>query len=224
MTIVFHARDTDYIEKLNLLGAGGGGGSVPLTTKGDLVTYSSSVVRLAVGTNGQVLTADSAQATGVKWAMPAVDKMHWAGQHDQAVQYHLNDVVRCGRMLYIAPGDSIGPGVHPDTDWEMMTQPGRIVLTNAGTVAWDTELEVAAILTITGNCTMGAPTRLQVGQTYLLLVQQDGTGGRTMAWNSAFKWPGGTAPVLSTAANAIDIFSFVSDGTNLYGVAQKGFA
>jgi hypothetical protein len=48
VTIEFHARDTDYIAKLNELAAGGGGGSVPLTTKGDLVTYSSSVVRLAV--------------------------------------------------------------------------------------------------------------------------------------------------------------------------------
>jgi hypothetical protein len=44
------------------------GGSSPLTTKGDLYTYSTADARLGVGTNGQVLTADSAQATGLKWA------------------------------------------------------------------------------------------------------------------------------------------------------------
>jgi len=44
------------------------GGSSPLTTKGDLYTYSTTDARLGVGTNGQVLTADSAQATGLKWA------------------------------------------------------------------------------------------------------------------------------------------------------------
>jgi hypothetical protein len=38
--------------------------------KGDLIaaTAADTVSRLAVGTNGQVLTADSAEATGLKWA------------------------------------------------------------------------------------------------------------------------------------------------------------
>jgi hypothetical protein len=44
----------------------------PLTTKGDIIARSSSIpARLAVGTDGQVLTADAAQALGVKWATPA---------------------------------------------------------------------------------------------------------------------------------------------------------
>ena len=43
----------------------------PLTTKGDLYTFSTSDARLAVGTNTHVLTADSAEATGLKWAAPA---------------------------------------------------------------------------------------------------------------------------------------------------------
>jgi len=40
----------------------------PLTTKGDLYTYSTVNDRLAVGTNGQNLVADSTAATGIKWS------------------------------------------------------------------------------------------------------------------------------------------------------------
>lgn len=43
--------------------------ALPTTTKGDLlVDNGTSIQRLGVGTNNQVLTADSAQANGVKWA------------------------------------------------------------------------------------------------------------------------------------------------------------
>lgn len=54
----------------------GAGVYVPLSlldAKGDLIVGSAAdnALRLAVGTNGQVLTADSAESTGVKWAAVA---------------------------------------------------------------------------------------------------------------------------------------------------------
>ena len=42
-----------------------------LTTKGDLHGYSTSNTRVPVGSNDTVLTADSSEALGVKWATPA---------------------------------------------------------------------------------------------------------------------------------------------------------
>lgn len=54
-------------------GAGSGIAESLLDAKGDLIVASAADVaaRLAVGVNGQVLTADSAEATGVKWATPS---------------------------------------------------------------------------------------------------------------------------------------------------------
>jgi hypothetical protein len=44
-----------------------GGSTSPLTTKGDLYGYSTVNARVPVGTNGQVLTADSTAGVGVSW-------------------------------------------------------------------------------------------------------------------------------------------------------------
>jgi len=49
----------------------GGGASSPLTTKGDLWGFDTGDARLPVGTDGQVLTADSAAALGVSYQTPA---------------------------------------------------------------------------------------------------------------------------------------------------------
>lgn len=53
-----------------------------LTTKGDIyaATASDTVTRLGVGSDGQVLTADSAQATGLKWATVLTNPMDAVGQ------------------------------------------------------------------------------------------------------------------------------------------------
>ena len=42
-------------------------------------------------------------------------------------------------------------------------------------------------------------------QVLTFIITQDATGGRTLAWPANIKWPGGQAPVLSTAANRVDI-------------------
>jgi hypothetical protein len=45
---------------------------VPLTTKGDILTFGTGLAALALGSSGQALTADSAQPLGIKWSTPAL--------------------------------------------------------------------------------------------------------------------------------------------------------
>jgi len=61
------------VEVIDLTTSGGGGISSPLTTKGDLFTYSTTDARLGVGTDGQALIADSAEATGLRWGTVSAD-------------------------------------------------------------------------------------------------------------------------------------------------------
>lgn len=58
----------------------------------------------------------------------------------------------------------------------------------------------------------------------MLMLVQDTTGSRTATWPATVRWAGGSAPTLSTAANAIDIVSFFYDGTNYYGVDSLAFS
>jgi hypothetical protein len=70
------------------------------------------------------------------------------------------------------------------------------------------------VITLTGTATITMPTAT-AGKSFLLKLKT-GAGGYTVTW-STVKWPGGTAPTLTSTASRMDIFSFFSDGTNWYG-------
>ena len=84
------------------------------------------------------------------------------------------------------------------------------VLTDAGTVAWDADTngQIVAI-TLGGSRTMGAPTNIVQYGVYILRVAQDAVGGRTLAWDAAYKFGTAAAPTLTVAANKVDILSFI---------------
>lgn len=100
----------------------------------------------------------------------------------------------------------------------------RVQLTDGASIAWNLETAQVAYVTLGGNRALAAPTNMKSGGTYILFALQDGTGSRTLSYDSVYKWPGGTDPVLSTGASSVDILTFVSDGTNMYGVCQKAFS
>ena len=81
-------------------------------------------------------------------------------------------------------------------------------------------------VTLTGNADFKTITggSLKAGSTYIFIINQ-GTGGFTLAYsNSAFKFPGGTVPTLSTGAGEVDILCGITDGTNIYMTLSNNFS
>lgn len=68
--MVTYLQDTNSVEVYNGTAFVAVGGSSPLTTKGDLYTFSTVDARLAVGANGTTLVANSSEATGLQWVTP----------------------------------------------------------------------------------------------------------------------------------------------------------
>lgn len=83
----------------------GGGGGIAATivdAKGDLIaaTAADTVARLAVGSNGQVLTADSGQSTGLKWGPgPGLVKLG-SGTFSASSAVNVNNVFSSTYDLY----------------------------------------------------------------------------------------------------------------------------
>ena len=81
---------------------------------------------------------------------------------------------------------------------------------------------LTATLTASTPCTFTMPTAT-AGKSFILKLTQASSGMTTATFTSV-KWPGGTAPTITATASAVDILSFVSDGTNWYGTFAQAFA
>ena len=96
-------------------------------------------------------------------------------------------------------------------------------LVSGNSIAWNLQSNQVARLVLSTTGTMADATNKVDGATYILLVTQ-GTGSNTLDWNATYKWPGGTKPTLTTGSAKSDIFTFVSDGTSLFGVASQNYS
>lgn len=72
-------------------------------------------------------------------------------------------------------------------------------------------------VTLGGNRTLENPTNLTAGQSGVVFISQDGTGGRTLAYGSYWDFSGGTAPTLTTTASAVDCLVYaVRSSTSIH--------
>ena len=81
-------------------------------------------------------------------------------------------------------------------------------LTDGATITPNFALNNSFTVTLGGNRTLANPTNLVAGQSGVFIINQDGTGGRTLAYGSNYDFGGGTAPTLTTTANAQDMIAY----------------
>ena len=82
-------------------------------------------------------------------------------------------------------------------------------LTDGATITPDFAASNNFSVTLGGNRTLANPTNLVAGQSGVIFITQDGTGSRTLAYGSYWKFSGGVAPTLTTTASAVDVLVYV---------------
>lgn len=187
------------------------------------------VSKLADGTARQLLQTDAA-GTGVEWAsnidIPGTLDVTGAAVFDSTVTIG-------GSSALVA--SAIGSTVQAydvdtaKTDVAQTFTAGQraevTALTDAATISVDFADSNNFSVTLGGNRTLGNPTNQVAGQSGSIFVTQDGTGGRTLAYSSNWDFAGGTAPTLSTAANAIDRIDYIVRASgSIHAVLTKAFS
>ena len=84
-----------------------------------------------------------------------------------------------------------------------------VALTDAATIAVDMSLGNNFSVTLGGSRSLGDPTNVTAGQSGVIVITQDGTGSRTLAYaGTKYKFAGGAAPTLTTTAAAVDVLAY----------------
>jgi len=190
--------------------------------------------------NANLFWDDTNNRLGVGTATPAIALDLATGTAEAGIQFRIGTTLpvsasNTGRIRYNATSQifqvSKNASAYEDVatlataqTWTKSQNVSRVALTDAANIATDSSLGNVFSVTLGGNRTLDNPTNLVDGGTYSWIITQDGTGSRTLAYGTLFKWPGGSVPVLSTAASSVDLITAVYNGTILTASINKAFA
>ena len=95
-------------------------------------------------------------------------------------------------------------------------------VTSSSTISLTSGTVQTATLTASTACTFTMPTAT-AGKSFILLLKQAASTGNGTATFTSVKWGAAGTPTVTATAGKMDIFSFVSDGTNWYGSVAQGY-
>ena len=196
----------------------GGTGAASFTANNVLLGNGTSAFQVvAPGTSGNVLTSN-----GTTWASTAAASQTYPGAgianstgSAWGTSYTTSG---SGTVVALATTPTLS---NPTITSYLETAPAIANSSTAVTLS----LSSGTVLsyTLTGNCTFTMPTATS-GTSFIVKLIQDGTGSRTATFTGV-KWPGGTAPTITTTATTgLDILSFVCINSVWYGTFAQAFA
>ena len=169
------------------------------TFTGDITLNAQSDVRFADSdsSNYIALQAPATVSSNVTFTLPSAD-----GSANQVLKTDGSGALGFASYLLLSEttnGQTVTGGVRSNI----------VTLTDAANISYDMDDGNNATVTLGGNRTLDNPSNITVGQSGSIFIVQDGTGSRTLSFGSAFDFAGGTAPTLTTDANAVDRIDFV---------------
>lgn len=101
-----------------------------------------------------------------------------------------------------------------------------VALVDGANIATDLSLGNIFEVTLAGNRTLDNPTNMVKGMTWIVIVNQDATANRTLAFGGQYDWGDEGAPSFAgQTANKSNVLSFIAlSSTQIAGTAMKGFA
>jgi len=213
---------TSVVAGSGLTGGATSGAATLTVGAGTGITINTSDVAL---TNTAVSYGGISVALGASDATPAFDLSDataYTGDSSLVTTGTIASGTWNGTAVALA---YIGSGVGKlatGAEWTATQNFNSTSLSFNATQTWDTAANQVCDLTLTAAITaFSAPTNQKDGGFYSITLKQDGTGGWTISWASVFHFAAGTAPTLTTAASAVDILVFRSDGTNMLEVGRQ---
>ena len=97
-------------------------------------------------------------------------------------------------------------------------------LTDAASITSDFAKGNNFLVTLAGNRTLAAPSNAVAGQSGSIYIIQDGTGSRTLGYNTVFQFVSATVPTLSTGASDVDMLVYMArSAATIDAVLLKNF-
>ena len=198
-----------------------GGGTSTLRTNLNVISSSTDILDLS-DTEGRIGPAgNSAWKLGIGTAATADAKVKilHGTYHDVGLRITGRSGIDDYKPLQIHDG----PGIEIFS----VTSAGTVKVTgqaytalyaNATNLVVDWNESNVQTVTVNSSSPTFAPTNPRAGATYILIIEQGATPV-TIDWNSLVKWPGGTAPTLSSVTGKIDIITLIcynDSGSGLY--------